>query len=170
MLYVIYLMIFVIISLIVARNQKMQKVTLLLGRYLSKGNELAGKRGFQDAISPRSQNWSNNFLFLALILFVGGLFVFPWYEPILALFGAMIIAVVSMTIDRYRTPHLLMPFIGKIIGDLARRSADYAKKGDHERSEAAKEMAEMINTSVEELTALFGPYPTIEQLESLLNH
>lgn len=162
---IFYLLFFVLVGVVWGYNSKMQGVTLNFGRYMARDNELAGPRGFQDAITPKFQDKLNSLLFVVLAVAVIGFFFFKWYTPILALFIYGITAGVAAAF----APKQLFPYIGKIIGSLARRSADYAKKGDHERSSAAKDMGQMVGESAEEIYLIYGKKATVEQLNELVN-
>lgn len=165
----IYALIFIASGVVMGSNQAMQRVTLLLGKYLVRDNELAPERGLQDAITPRSQNWSNNILMASFALFFAGFFLFAWYLPLVALLGMFVAAAVYGAITAEGKKKFLLPYVGVIIGDLARRSADYSKAGDNERSQAAKDVAAMVTDAIEELNVVFGDNPTVKDLESLVN-
>lgn len=161
----LYLALFALLGGIGGYNSKMQGVTLYFGRYMAKDNELAGPNGFQDAITPGFQDKLNGFVFVALIAVAAGFFIFKWYVPIAGIISYFVVAGVSAAF----APKKLYPYIGKIVGSLARRSADYAKKGDHERSSAAKDVGQLVSESSEELYVVLGKDATVDQLIQLVS-
>lgn len=160
----LYLALFALLGGIWGYNSKMQGVTQYFGRYMALDNELAGPNGYQDAITPKFQNKLNGFFFVVFIAVVGGFFVFNWYVPILGIATFGLVAGISAAF----APKKLFPYIGKIVGSLARRSADYAKKGDHERSDAAKDIGIMVSDKSEELYIQLGKDATVEDLIRLM--
>jgi len=163
---IFYLALFALLGAIYGYNSKMQGVTLYFGRYMARDNELAGPNGFQDAITPKFQDKLNGFLFVALAAVIAGFFLFTWYIPLLGVVTLFVAAAVAGAF----APKKLFPYIGKIVGNLARRSADYAKKGDNERSNAAKDVAQMVSDSSEELYLELGKDATVDQLIKLVSN
>lgn len=160
----LYLLAFLVYGIVWGYNSKMQSVTLNMGKYIARGNVYAGKTGFQDAITPKFQDRLNGFIFVMLFLFIAGFFVFKVYIPFIALF----LFLISSLIAKAFSPNKLFPYVGKIIGSLSRRSADYRKKGDLERYKAAKNAIQTVSDATDEIYAIYGKDATISDLVELV--
>lgn len=112
---------------------------LYVGKVIS---DSGSKTGYQDAVTPP---FSTKFM-LALYVLIPATFIFAfWY------FGAVagVIAMVEFVFVTVLTGVLLPKsdaafWVRTIYASLARRSANYAKKNDHMRSEAARSLATLI--------------------------
>ncbi len=118
----------------------MQDVTLYVGREIAKDNELSGKYGFQDAITPRAQTARNLALFPSLALVLVLAFTVAWYWSLVSLAAFFVVAIMA----RQAMPKQETHYLRAILNDLARREANYAKKNDHQRADAAREMSRMV--------------------------
>jgi hypothetical protein len=135
LLCLIVLVIFV--SIISGLVSNMQSTTLYVGKKIApKDTEHLMSRGLQDAITPKLQDTGNMILPICYIaIFVLGT-IEKWYLGAVLLIVALILGILIKIIF---IPKKLSFYVKYIIYDLYNRSANYNKKGDKDRAEAAKE-------------------------------
>ncbi len=164
----IYAGLFILTGVVVGGAMKMQRTTLQLGKYLAGEDILMGATGYQDAITPRSQNYKNYSILSVPILFIIGFFLYSWVIPLISVVIFMITATAVFTINARRN-FPLAPQIKKILSALENRSANYAKQGDEVRSEATSEVSDSVEAAFREISEQTNENPGIEDIESLLN-
>ncbi len=112
---------------------------LHVGRAISDGNS---KTGFQDAITPPIL--TN--VMLSVYVFSFALFIIAYFEAGVTLVISLAIEFVFIsTVTAFFIPSVSSKHWVKLIyNSLANRCADYAKKNDRERSNAAKLLAQKV--------------------------
>lgn len=138
-------------GILLAYTNNIQKTTLYVGKKIAEGNELASPRnGFQDAITPKAQNYRNwtSFILLAAIVILA--LRIAWYWIPVAIFVTFTL---STIVARLFLPRSLSFYIKLIFQDLANRSATYRKKGDTDRADAAKDVGMDVGQVLAEAVA-----------------
>lgn len=128
-------------GIIASYTNKVQATTLWAGKILA-GNEFAEQlpTGFQDAITPKSQNTRNLLLPILLIsILVFGSFQ-AWYLGVTALIVTFFIYVIAARFISDDLEYYLL----RLISAMDNREADYRKNNDSLRADAAHEMSEQL--------------------------
>jgi hypothetical protein len=148
----LYILIAVVLfqSVLLAYTMRIQKTTLYVGKKIAEGNELAPRNGFQNAITPKAQNYRNWTTFILFAVIAVLAFRIAWYWALVAIIA---IIPLSVIIANLFLPKSLAFYIRVIFLDLARRSADYRKKGDAVRADAAKDIGKDVGRVLAEAVA-----------------
>lgn len=118
-----------------AYTSKYQEVTLWAGKMVSPpGSDHLNPTGSQDAITPKAQGRRNvlNIGFYIVTLVLGT--YLNWWQGVLG----VIVFVVVHSIFKYFMPNTIEYYLRPIIHSIANREADFLKRGDHMRAEAAR--------------------------------
>jgi hypothetical protein len=121
-----------------AYTSRVQATTLWAGKILA-GYEFSQQmpRGFQDAITPKSQTIRNLVVHLSFILILVFGSLQAWYLGIVALFAAYLTYMIAAIL----IPDDLEYYLLRLISKLDNREADYRKNNDVMRADAAHEMS-----------------------------
>ncbi len=121
----------------IAYTLNMQKTTLALGKQLVPDNPLL-PRGFQDAITPPSQDRNNSVMFVLLpAVLVYGFILFKRYWAVIGF--AMCFYVLTPLCSVLFMPRPCSPhYVNIIRRSLQRKLDDYLAAGDQVRLEAAR--------------------------------
>jgi hypothetical protein len=119
--------------------------------------------GFQDAITPKSQDRRNTFLpILLLAIFILGSFFVAWHAGVVALIAR---AFVYGMASRFM-PDDLEYYLLRRISAMDNREADYRKNNDLMRAEAAHDMAERLKDA---LLLVHGQDRKVPQMREIRN-
>jgi hypothetical protein len=144
--------------------RKMQATTLWVGKKIAPvGAETDAPRGFQDAITPKSQDTFNTILPIAyvLILILGSIKM--WYLGVTLL----VITFVIMIIVQRFYPQDVNTYLRAIISAMINKMADYKKEGDEMRVDAAAEMVEKLQNLYERIKDQKMLVPSIREAQSM---
>lgn len=142
----------------------MQCATLWVGKKIAPaGLDKEAPNGFQDAITPQSQNTSNILIMISyLVLFASGSFIF-WWGGIVGLVSALIL---SRVVGRFYADDI-GTYLLKIIHSMSNRVADYKKKNDFDRADAASDMLEKLQILYAEIRDEDIKIPSFKDVRSM---
>lgn len=140
---IVFIILLIISSLVLAYTGKMQATTLYVGKKIAHP-DLKGimPTGYQDAITPEHQNKMNdlNLILFACVVIVGS--IIKWYLGITGLIFEMVI--LRTIFAALVVPQKLSFYVNLLNINMANRFADYKKNGDEERAKASKEIGDKL--------------------------
>ncbi len=143
---------------------KMQSVTLWVGKKIApQGLDKEVPNGFQDAITPESQNTGNIIIMASyLILLVSGSFL-VWYGGILGLIVSLII---SGLVGKFYA-NKIGTYLLKLINSMSNKVADYKKNNDFDRANAAEEMLQKLQSLYVEIRDENIDIPSLKEVRAM---
>lgn len=139
-----YLLFTIVAAIFTAYTLNMQKTTLAIGKRLAPDNPLL-PTGFQDAITPQSQDRNNTTMFILLpVVLLWGFVLFKWYWVLLwfGLFFYVLTPLCSaLFVPRAGSAH----YVNQIRRSLVKRLNEYRQTGDKAREEALLEVLSRLD-------------------------
>lgn len=142
----------------------MQSATLWVGKKIAPaGLDKEAPNGFQDAITPQSQNNGNIIIMVSyLVILVSGSMV-VWYGGIL---GLIVSLVVSGIVGKFYANDI-GTYLLKLIHSMSNRVSDYKKKNDFDRADAASDMLEKLQILYAEIRDEDIKIPSFKDVRSM---
>lgn len=133
-------------GILASYTARFQATTLWAGKKLA-GKQLSEQmpRGFQDAITPKSQDKRNMITPVSYVVIIVLGCIQAWYVGIVAIIGALFVGAIA---DRF-IPDKLEYYLLRVAWALDNREADYRKKNDMMRADAAHHMADSVKGLIE---------------------
>jgi len=151
-------------GVVASYTARFQATTLWAGKKLA-GKELSEQmpRGFQDAITPESQNRRNmlNFALYVAIMVLGS--IQAWYAGVIAIIATLVASAIA---DRF-IPNDLEYYLIRVAWALDNREADYRKQNDLMRADATHQMADSIKGLIEEVHSTGDKVPPIRKAKRM---
>jgi len=143
---------------------KMQSVTLWVGKKIApRGLDKESPNGFQDAITPKSQNTGNILVMISyLVLLVSGSFIM-WYGGVVGIIFALTLS--SIAGKFYAND--VGTYLSKIIHSISNRVADYKKNNDLDRADAANEMLQKLQMLYVEIRDESIEIPSFKEVRAM---
>ena len=163
-LYILIIVSSAIIAFLGPYVSNMQSATLWVGKKVAPdGLDKEAPNGFQDAITPKSQNTGNVLVMISyLVLLVSGSFI-VWYGGVVAI---ILTLMASSVVGKFYADDI-GTYLLKIIHSMSNRVADYKKHNDFDRADAANEMLEKLQMLYAEIRDQNIKIPSFKEVRSM---